>query len=57
MVHFWHAQLGDVYAENGKHAEALKHFEKALAATTIQGYQEACRKKIEESKKKLAEKP
>ena len=57
LVHFWHAQLGDVYAESGKHAEALKHFEKALAATTIQGYQEACRKKIEESKKKLAEKP
>ena len=57
LVHFWHAQLGDVYAENGKHAEALKDFEKALAATTIQGYQEACRKKIEESKKKLAEKP
>jgi tetratricopeptide (TPR) repeat protein len=57
LAHFWHAQLGDVYAEGGKHAEALKHYEKALAATTIKGYQDACQKKIEEAKKKLAEKP
>jgi tetratricopeptide (TPR) repeat protein len=57
LAHFWHAQLGDVYAEGGKHAEAVKHFEKAIDATTIKGYQDACRLKIEVAKKKLAEKP
>jgi tetratricopeptide (TPR) repeat protein len=57
LAHFWHAQLGDVYADASKHAEAVKHFEKAIDATTIKGYQDACRLKLEEAKKKLAEKP
>jgi tetratricopeptide (TPR) repeat protein len=57
LTHFWHAQLGDVYADGGKYAEAVKHFEKALEATTIKGYQDTCRLKIEDAKKKLAEKP
>jgi tetratricopeptide (TPR) repeat protein len=57
LAHFWHSQLGDVYAEGGKYAEAVKHFEKAVEATTIKGYQDACRLKIEGAKKKLAEKP
>jgi tetratricopeptide (TPR) repeat protein len=57
LEHFWHAQLGDVYADGGKHAEAIKHFEKAIATTTIKGYQDTCRQKIEDAKKKLAEKP
>jgi tetratricopeptide (TPR) repeat protein len=57
LAHFWHAQLGDVYADAGKHAEAVKHFEKAIDTTTIKGYQDTCRLKLEEAKKKLAEKP
>jgi len=56
LAHFWHAHLGDVYADGGKHAEAAKHFEKAIDATKIKGYQDACRLKLEEAKKKLAEK-
>jgi tetratricopeptide (TPR) repeat protein len=57
LTHFWHAQLGDVYADGGKYAEAVKHFEKAITTTTIKGYQDACRKKLEDASKKLAEKP
>jgi tetratricopeptide (TPR) repeat protein len=57
LVHYWHAQLGDVYADGGKYAEAVKHFEKAVAATTIKGYQDTCRLKLEDARKKLAAKP
>jgi tetratricopeptide (TPR) repeat protein len=56
LEHFWHAQLGDVYADAGKYAEAAKHFEKAIAATTIKGYQDTCRKKLEDARKKMTEK-
>jgi hypothetical protein len=57
LTHFWHAQLGDVYADGGKYAEAVKHFEKAIATTNIKGYQDTCRQKMEDARKKLAEKP
>jgi tetratricopeptide (TPR) repeat protein len=56
LAHFWHANLGDVYADAGKHAEAVKHYEKAIATTTIKGYQDTCRRKLEDSKKKLTDK-
>ena len=48
---------GDVYAEGGKYAEAVKHYEQAIKATTIKGYRDACKLKLEDAKKKLAEKP
>ena len=50
-------KAGDVYADGGKYAEAVKHFEKAIDATTIKGYQDTCRKKLEDARKKLGEKP
>jgi tetratricopeptide (TPR) repeat protein len=48
LLHFHHRRLGEVYADCGRMPQALEHLEKAIAATTIKGYQDDCQKRIDE---------
>jgi tetratricopeptide (TPR) repeat protein len=47
LLHFFHRGLGEVYADCGKHADAVAHLEKAIAATAIQGYKDECQARID----------
>ncbi len=47
LTHFYHRHLGEVYADCGRTAKGIEHLEKAVAATTIQGYQDACQARIQ----------
>ena len=57
LLHFWHAQLGDVYLAANAPQDAIRHFEKAIATTTIDGYKKTCTEKLATAKAKLAEQP
>jgi hypothetical protein len=48
LLHFHHRRLGEVFADCGCLPQAIEHLEKAVAATTIKGYQDDCRKKLDE---------
>jgi tetratricopeptide (TPR) repeat protein len=54
LNHHWHANLGDVYLAAEKYAQAVEHFEKAIETTTIKGYQDSCKIKLNDAKEKLA---
>ena len=46
-LHFYHRHLGEVYADCGRTAKGIEHLEKAVAATTIKGYQDDCQARIQ----------
>jgi tetratricopeptide (TPR) repeat protein len=48
LLHFHHRRLGEVFADCGRLPQAIEHLEKAVVATTIKGYQDDCRKKLDE---------
>lgn len=56
LLHYWHAQLGDVYLSANSPQDAIRHFEKAIETTKIAGYKKDCEKKLAEAKAKLSEK-
>lgn len=51
LTHFWHRHLGDVFLATKDYGQAIIQFEKAIAATEIQGYKQECQKKLEEARK------
>lgn len=55
LLHYWHAQLGDVFLSAGAPKEAIPHFEQAIATTSIAGAKERCEKQLTEAKAKVAE--
>jgi tetratricopeptide (TPR) repeat protein len=54
LQHFWHRGLADAFFDVGDYADAIPHYEQAIARTTIDGYRKDCEKRLEEARR-LAE--
>jgi tetratricopeptide (TPR) repeat protein len=52
LEHFFHRNLADVYFETGEFAQAIPHYEQAIAKTKIDGYLKDCEKRLAEAKTK-----
>jgi tetratricopeptide (TPR) repeat protein len=52
LEHFFHRNLADVYFDTGEFAQAIPHYEQAIAKTKIDGYLKDCEKRLAEAKSK-----
>ena len=56
LAHFWNRQLGELFIDLDEPALAIPHLERAIEQTQIEGYQKACREKLELARTQAAKK-
>ena len=52
LGHFWHRQMGQIYARHEMYKEAIPMFEKAIELNNIEGYAKDTSEELEEVKAK-----
>lgn len=56
LAHYWNKQLGELFLDLDEPALAIPHLERAIEQTKIEGYQKACREKLELARTQAAKK-